>query len=85
MQARPWLRLLATISDADAFGVFFLGMLQDSKLTEWLSNKLLGSQIRSRQALGLDSFHYPGTGFGNDLGQSDIGSFDHVRRLSSDL
>lgn len=26
-------------------GMFFLGMLQDSKLTEWLSNKLLGAKF----------------------------------------
>ena len=26
-------------------GMFFLGMLQDSKLTQWLSNKLLGAKF----------------------------------------
>lgn len=37
-------------------GMFFLGMLQDSKLTEWLSNKLLGAKFVQGKPWVLTAF-----------------------------
>jgi sodium-dependent dicarboxylate transporter 2/3/5 len=37
-------------------GMFFVGMLQDSKLTEWLSNKLLGAKFTQGKPWVLTAF-----------------------------
>ena len=63
-------------------GMFFLGMLQDSQLTQWLSNKLLGAKFTQGKPWILTAFIILVPALFNNCSESNIGCVNYVCSIS---